>query len=206
MAIRKIGIIRLIIAFILTIIIFTSGFLFSYRVSSLAYSRSISLQNEIQNEIKFISTGKCQDFSSYTSEDLEKAGFIISILEERFGKEDARVILEKEKYADLEVKHMYAIKELTERCKKKMNYILFFYSNKEEFRDDAELKGYILSKIKENTPEEIMIYSFDYDINSQTVKILKEIYKIKTPNTVIINEKNKLVEFNNILQVNGFIN
>ncbi len=202
---------RIFLAFIIATIIFVSAFLISYGVSY-SKSRSIAIaQEEIYYNLlnsqleKQLMVFNCDSFIPYEfATDLSTMGSLLGILEERFGKNDARVIKQKKIYSMLELQHYFLVKDYNLECNKSLNIILFFYSNNENFIDSAEKIGFILSSLKTQN-KEVMIYSFDYDLNLNIIKLLKEKYEVFQPNTVLIDEKIKIVELQKIEDVEKLI-
>ena len=154
---------------------------------------------------KQIITSSCEifDFQSI-SQELDRTGTIVGILEERFGKNDPRVLEQKKVYTMLEIQHFLLIKDYNEECIKEIPTILFFYSNEENYIESAEKMGYIISSIKTQN-KEIMVYSFDFNLNSNLITLLKKKYNIENPNTAVINEENNIENINNINEVKPYI-
>jgi hypothetical protein len=200
------------LAFILATIIFVSVFLISYIVS---YSKSRAIA-ESQEEIYYnllnsqlesqLKVSLCDSFNPFEfSENLDSMGSLLGILEERFGKQDERVIKQKKIYSMIELQHALLIKDYNQQCNQNYQIILFFYSNEKEFIDSAEKTGFILSTFKLNN-KETMIYSFDYDLNLNIIHLLKEKYQITQPNTIIINENIKITNLQNINELTNATN
>ncbi len=124
-------------------------------------------------------------------------GSLVGILEERFGRYDEKVLKQKEIYSMLEVQHFLLIKENNLQCEIKTPIILFFYSNEESDLDESEELGELLGVIYRRNPD-IKIYSFDINLNSDLIKMLKDKYGVKEPLTVVINEETKVVNPGNI--------
>ena len=189
---------RLILAFLLTNLIFTIIFLTSFSVSYINY-QGISAQNNIINQYiaelnPYTNISNCNNSILFdASEKLDSVGSRISLIETRFGKDDSRVVEQKLLYSDLESRHYEIVKELNKKCNKNFTTILFFYSNEDQFDEESEKAGYILGAFKNRYPEKIMIYSFDYDINYPIINKLKEKYKINAVPSVLINEKDIVI-------------
>jgi hypothetical protein len=202
---------RIILAFIIATLIFSGGFLLSYTISYTKYSSVAISQEEMRYALlgleleKQIITSSCEifDFQSI-SQELDRTGTIVGILEERFGKNDPRVLEQKKVYTMLEIQHFLLIKDYNEECIKEIPTILFFYSNEENYIESAEKMGYIISSLKTQN-KEIMVYSFDFNLNSNLITLLKKKYNIENPNTAVINEENNIENINNINEVKPYI-
>lgn len=195
---------RLLLSFFIATIIFISGFLISNMISYSKYQDISVAQEKLKYDLLSLELEEklmkysCELFDPYIfSEKMDNLGKIISLLEMRFGLFDEKVIEQKNLYSLLEVKHMISVEEYNEKCEESFDVILFFYSNKEENLDKAEKMGYILGFYKDEN-KRVMIYSFDYDLDNSIINILKRKYGVEKPNTIIINENRKILELNNI--------
>lgn len=197
----------IVLAFLVATFVFLSGFLLSYMVTYSKYQSVSASQEEIRYQLLSLELEKeligdsCEYFDPYYfSTELDKMGSLVGLLEERFGKYDSKVLKQKEIYSMLEIQHFLLIKENNLQCNN-ISTILFFYSNSEDFIDEAEKIGYILSNFKNNNDKNIMIYSFDYNLNINLIKMLKTKYKITSPNEIIINEEILIKNLNNINEI-----
>lgn len=205
---RQVNFPRIVLSFVISTILFVSVFMISHWVIISEYQKNIEIQQQLGQQLSFIDSNSltdCDDHMTNISIELDNAGIILGILEEKMGKNNPDVISQKENYSLLELRHLYGIKKYIRYCGKDATTILFFYSNQNRYSDDAEQKGYILSKIKRDNPEGIMIYSFDYDLNTETVNMLKELYHISKPNIIVINEQVVVADFNDIDNIKGYI-
>ena len=96
------------------------------------------------------------------------------------------------------------IKDYNKKCAENIPIILFFYSNNDNFIDAAESTGYILSSLK-TQENKIMVYSFDFDLDTNLITLLKNKHNIKQPNTIVINEIKNIENLKNINQVKEYI-
>lgn len=208
---REIPMLRAILAFLIATFVFLTGFLIGYSVSYLKYQELSRKQEDIRYSLLSLDLEKeflesCDSFVFQTiSFEFDEMGNILRILENRFGKRDARVIEQKKKYTLLEVQHFLNIKNYKEKCDSNMNTILFFYSNIEPYDTRSERVGYMINALKTKNPEEIMTYSFDYDLDTNMIKILKNVYNITSPNTLIINEEIRVEMFESIEDLEKYL-
>ena len=194
---------NLIIALVLGTLLFVGVFLFGYAYSNYNSQKLSQSQEELRYNLlsfeveKELIEGDCEGFNPYFfTGEMDHMGSVIGILEERLGKRDARVLEQKEVYSLLQARHFLYIKEHNEDCNENVSNILFFYSNRKDYKDDAEKLGVMLSSLKNQ--EEVMIYSFDYDLEGNLLKILKEKYNVSRPNILVINGKTFLNKFENV--------
>jgi hypothetical protein len=209
---RVLPIKRIILALIIAAIIFFSGFLFSYSVSYSKYQSVLAVQDKIKYDLLSLDlqgeliSSSCDLFDPYSfSKELDNMGVTMAVIESRLGKENIDVIEQKKIYSILEIQHFILVQKHNSECNNTIPIILFFYSNDEKYIDEGEMMGYILSNLKKTT-KNIMIYSFDYNLDSDLVRTLKNKYNITEPNTIIINDKIKLKNIKNIDEVEVYLN
>ena len=194
---RNIYLLRFLLSFVIATAIFTSIFLVSYSISYFNY-QSISSQNNIIEEYLkelelFLNSTECNNSLFFNaSERLDIVGYRISILEERIGKKDFRVLEIKKLYSELEFKHFNIVKKLNSRCQTNFTNILFFYSNLEPYDKASEKVGFILSTFKKNNQEKVMIYSFDFNLKSNLTSYLLSNYNISKIPVIVVNERDTL--------------
>ncbi len=208
---RKIPVKRVIASFIIATIIFISGFLVSNYIANSKYHEIQNSEENLKYSLMEIEAQKnlalsdCNLFNPFRfSSDLDNMGSTLSILEQRFGKHDERILNQKNIYSVLETQHFLLLRDYQKNCNNNISIILFFYSNQEEFEDYAERIGYILDSAKSENVN-LMIYSFDYELESDLIELLKKKYQIESPNTIIINEKNKITDLKNIDELSEYL-
>ncbi|MEK6928613.1 MAG: hypothetical protein AABW65_01500 [Nanoarchaeota archaeon] len=191
---QSVPISRYLLALVMATALFVAVFLAVYSISYLNYEETVAEQNIIRTYISdfdsLLILQKSCDVSVLVqaSEKLDRVGWRLSLLETRFGKNDARVLEQKSSYNELEVRHLELVKLFQQQCKIPFVPILFFYSNKEEHKDESERVGFVLSTLKRKSPEKVMIYSFDYNLKSELIRELKEKYRVKEAPIVLVNE------------------
>jgi hypothetical protein len=192
---RDIKPLRVFLAFLIATFILITIFLISF---SVAYYRSQTI-NDDQEKIRYrllelslqeeLSNQCGSSLLSALSSDLDNMGGSLGMLEDKLGKNDPDVLEQKKTYTMLELQHYLVSKRQSSLCGEEIKFILFFYSNGEEYKEKAEEIGYILSTAKRNNPEGIMVYSFDYDLNSNMISILKTKYALTGPNVLVVNDE-----------------
>ncbi len=113
---------------------------------------------------------------------------------------------QKKKFNRNEAIYLSMLRSIENRCSLNETIVLFFYKKKEEC-PDCDAQSFVLTDIKkdmESAKDEISMFSFDADLDVQSVNVLTQYYNITTlPCTVIedkpyCNLRNK-EEFMNIL-------
>ena len=203
---------RYIFAFLIATFLFVLGFVLSYSFSYLEYQRISSIQGLISYNIfsdklkySFFEEEVCSTESfRKISEDLGFQGRIIDDLEQKFGKNDKKVLFRKKFYTLILLEHFEFVNTINEDCKAKVPTILFFYSNEKEIEHDSELLGELLGTAYRRNPE-LVIYSFDLNLESELIDNLKIKYNVTEPLTLIINNKDRLVNPTNINEVEDLL-
>lgn len=186
---------RFIFALIITILLFLTIFLISYSVSYSQYQKvsreqTLVLSRILNFDIKNSLLGQsCVSLSSNElSLELDHMGSILNLLEERLGKANPNVLEQKKLYAAIETEHFIYVLNYNQDCGKNVSLVLFFYSNLEPFSRTADSIGYSLSSIKADRNQDVMVYSFDYDLDSEVIQLLKDIYGVSQPNSLVFGD------------------
>ena len=202
---------KLLLALLITIFVFVNIFLLAYSISFLKYQNVAETESDIKYELltlniqkEFLNTCNEKVLNSISSE-LDKLGSIIAILEDRFGKDDEKVLQQKKLYSLIEIQHFLNIKEYSKICNKNIDILFFFYSNEKPYQDEATRIGRILDNLKSERKGSLMIYSFDYDLDLEMIDILKETYNVSSPNSILINEEIVLEEISSKNQLEKYL-
>ena len=196
---REFPTIRLILSFISATVIFITIFMVASGISYYNYQK-MSKQNNIIEEylnemdvILNVSAADCgENILLRSSQILDEVGGKLNLLEKRFGKNDQRVLEQKELYSRLEVKHLEIIKTTEEKCGQNYTKIIFFYSNIKPLDEESNRMGFILSSFKKLNSDKIMIYSFDYNLESSIINKLKRDYNITGAPIIVIDEQRQI--------------
>jgi len=189
---------RIVISFILATLLFFAGFWVSQLVSYGVLDRVNYSQEELREE--FFNLMLQRDILADTCKIVEYKPFLnrldemqnyMETLERRLGRDDEGVLEQKKVYSVLLAQHFLFVEEHNEECEEFFPTVLFFYSNHPNYFDQAYSIGRILSSLKRQD-RNIMIYSFDYDLDSEVIGALKLRYNVTEPNIIIINEEEKL--------------
>jgi hypothetical protein len=203
---------RYILAFIIGTLIFIIGFMLTYSISYLEYQRISNMQGEVsykifQNKLRysFFDEDICSlDSLSEISASLGFQGRVIDDLEKKLGKNDEKVLFRKKFYTLIELEHFEFVKEINKKCRAGIPTILFFYSNEKEDAERSEEAGNLLSVVYRRNPD-LMIYSFDINLDSELITSLKEKYRIEESPTIIIDGRLKIVNPENIEKVERYL-
>ena len=112
-------------------------------------------------------------------------GRSIDDLEEKLGKTDKYVLEQKKFYTVLLLEHLDYVNLYNERCSEDILYLLFFYSNLGEKEELSSNAGKVLDQVYFNN-KNLVIYSFDCDLESSIINSLKNKYNITYIPSVIV--------------------
>ena len=203
---------RYVISLLIGTIIFLSIFVASYSISYLEFQRVSNLQVSVgydifKDKLDYSLFGKevCTEESfDQVSRDLGFQGRIIDDLEEKMGKDNENVLFRKKFYTLIELEHFEFVKLLNDMCNRTVQTILFFYSNEDTEFGNSEKVGKLLGVVHSRA-EDLMIYSFDINLDSDLIEKLKEKYDIEKSPTLIINEDVKVENPQNILGIEKYL-
>lgn len=202
---------RYVLAIIIGTALFIIGFLITYSISYGEYLRVSNVQGELsyrifQDKLKysFFKEDICSiDYYSKITEDLAFQGQLINDLEIRLGKTDEAVLFRKQFYTLVEIEHFELIRDLNRKCDYNVTILLFFYSNDKADLDESERVGNILGVVSQRNPN-VKIYSFDINLDSELINLLKEKYQVEKSPTIVVNEKVKITQVKNIDDIEKF--
>ncbi len=203
---------RYVLAFIIGTAIFLLGFSITTSLSYLQFQRISNLQGITSYEIfvkklkhGFFEQNPCSEQSfRQISDDLRFQGVIIDDLEKKLGKDNSQVLFRKKFYTLIELEHLEFVNQLNKECSQNITTILFFYSNEKEDLGESEEVGKMLDYLySQNT--NLLIYSFDINLDSELIRELNQKFNIQTPPTLIVNQETKIIKPRNINDVLKFL-
>jgi hypothetical protein len=201
------------LAFIMGTFVFVAIFIFTNSLSSIESNRIYSIQGEMAQDIfkdkliySFFEEHPCSGESfSKISKDLGNSGRIIDDLERKLGKDDKNILEQKKFYTLILLEHFEFVKTYNKICNVSTPTILFFYSNKKEDINNNEEMGRILSIVANGHPE-VVIYSFDINLDSELIKKLVNKYNVLDSPTIIVNEKTILGGITSFSSIEKYLN
>jgi len=170
--------------FLITALIFGTAIYISNYFSDKKMTQLKTMEDKIsldilssETQFSLLAESSCKNISdNILSKEVGQLGNKLSYTEEKIGTDNPDFQNLKTYYFLLEIKDYLLMKKISEKCKDKPIFILYFYSN--NACEECQNQGYILTKLYETYPQ-IRIYSFDYDFNISTIQTLKSIYNIK---------------------------
>ncbi len=170
----------LITTFIFVTAIYISNYFNTNKISELKVMGDKISLDILSSETQFslLAESSCNNMTDNTlSKEVAQLGQKLAYAEEKIGANNIDFQNLKTYYSLLEIKDYLLMKKISDKCKDKQIFILYFYSNSGSCFD-CENQGYVLTKLHEMYPQ-IRIYSFDYDFNIPTIETLKSIYNIE---------------------------
>ncbi len=172
-------------SFLITALIFATAIYISNYFSEKKLNQLKTMEDKIsldilssETQFSLLAESSCKNIGDNTlSREVSQLGDKLSYAEEKIGADDPDFQNLKTYYSLLEIKDYLLMKKISEKCKDKTAFILYFYSNKSSCTE-CQNEGYVLTKLHEMYPQ-IRIYSFDYDFNTPTIETLKSIYGIE---------------------------
>ncbi|MEK6947652.1 MAG: hypothetical protein AABX19_00260 [Nanoarchaeota archaeon] len=187
---------RYFLAFLLATGIFSIGLLLGITLTSAKLSEVEKLQIEFRNRLTnlemedLLTEGKICQFSDVDNlvDELSKIGETLTSIENDPSTNHDDILALKEYYSLLEIRHMIYMQKFNEQCGKKLDIVLYFYSNDEEKCIDCSSQGYILSYIR-NKYSNVRIYSYDIDIDNPAIRTLMKLNNVTAAPSLIINDE-----------------
>ena len=142
-----------------------------------------------ETQFSLLSELSCKNISdSVISRELGELGNKLEWSQNNLGANEEVTYLKKY-YSLLQIKDYLLTKKISERCKVKSAFILYFYTTAENC-SKCERQGMVLTSLRDKYPE-LRVYSFDYSTELSAIKAMLQIYKIedtKLPALVIDDE------------------
>ncbi len=194
---RKNDIIKYVVAFVITSVVFGGAFLLSDRLNTKRLEDIRAIEDKISIDILSSDTqfallrdSSCRQLSdTILSKEINELASKLDFTEKQLGAENEEVLGLKRYYSLLQIKDYLLMQQLEERCNIKPISVIYFYSNKEDCPDCSK-QAYVLSYLREQYPR-LRVYAFDYDLNLSAVDTLVRLNKVERqfPAIVLPNDK-----------------
>jgi hypothetical protein len=197
---KKLSVQKTIIVLLLTIIIFSTGVLIGNYNTEKKFSKVVDLTSDLrietlgmEVEYDILESHICENENVlYLVQGLFELAEKITFMENELGANNENVIQLKKQYFILEARHWMLAKKRVDEClgpTKGLDntIILYFYSNQGDC-PQCQQQGAVLTHLHQKH-EKMKIYSFDINIDSPVVNVLKTIYGINATPGLVINEE-----------------
>lgn len=150
-----------------------------------------------ETQFSLLSELSCKNISdSIFSSELGELGNKLEWSQKNLGATDEVSYLKKY-YSLLQIKDYLLAKKISERCKTKSAFILYFYTTAENC-SLCEQESTVLGALRTEYPE-LRVYSFDYSTDLSAIASMLQIYKIKdTVLPALVIDDNVLTGFHSI--------
>ena len=189
---RSYAIAFLITAFIFATALYASNYFNDRRIADIqATQDNISIDIlSLETQFDLLAEHSCQDISenSVLSREIQPLAQRLSYLESQSGVDEDELARLKRYYSLLQIKDLLLMQKVTDKCRLKPVFILYFYSNRGDC-DDCEEQGYALTGLAQKYPQ-LRIYSFDYNLGLSALQTLVDINDVRNelPALVIKNK------------------
>ncbi len=175
---------KYLIVFLITACLFLTASYVSNYFGDRKIDQLKSIQDKIsidilssETQFSLLSELSCKNISdSVLSGELGELGRKLEWGQENLGATEEVQYLRKY-YSLLQIKDYLLMKRVSERCKVKSAFILYFYTTAENC-SECERQGLVLTTLRDKYPE-LRVYSFDYSTDLSAVKAMLNIYKIE---------------------------
>src|SRR3990167_7381708 len=175
---------KYLIVFLITISLFLTASYVSNYFGNRKIDQLKSIQDKIsidilssETQFSLLSELSCKNISdSALSGELGELGSKLEWGQENLGATEEVSYLRKY-YSLLQIKDYLLMKKISDRCKVKSAFILYFYTTAENC-SECEREELVLTALREKYTE-LRVYSFDYSTDLSAVKAMLQIYKIK---------------------------
>ena len=210
---REINWQRLILAFLIATFLFFVGLFLGFLAKGFISQSSVELEQQIRSDIADLETLYLLEDTfpcnpqvlDITSERLDYLGELITISEVKQGKFDPQVLELKKLYTVLQVRHFLLTESRNQECSADANTILFFYSNAETCESGVEETSFVLTYLR-NKYDNVRIYSFDIELDSDLISTLKTQYDIEGCSNVVLNKKKILFPITDSSEIEPLLN
>src|SRR3989344_6167101 len=201
---RNIDWLRILLALLIASFMFTFGILGGFFARGVLEGSVIRIQETTKNELLNVETISLLDehypcnlqILDTTTKKLNYLGDLITVLEEKKGKNNADVLELKKLYSILETRHMLLLMNREKACNQQYNIFIFFYSNDKDCKNDVDNLAFILTYLR-NKHDDVRVYSFDLNLNSDLINVLEEEYSMGGCSGLVLNKKKINLEIKN---------
>src|SRR3989344_6376947 len=150
--------------YILVFIITTTIFVIAFSISNYSNQKRVENIESIEDKIALdllsseVQFNLFKEFSCkganipILSGELNSIAEKLSYAEENLGITNPEVVRLKKYYSILEIKDYLLMQQISQKCKEKQLFILYFYSNDGDCKD-CKRQGYVLTDLREEFPE-----------------------------------------------------
>ena len=180
---QKKDVLRYIVVFFITLIIFLIAFWFSSFINNYKLNDIKDIQDKIsidisssETQFQLLSNLSCKDVSATAlSDELNNIAEKITYSENNIKNQDQVTDLKKY-YSLLQIKDYLLVEKIQQKCNVPVIPIFYFYTTSENCSNCVKQSA-VLSQLRAKYPE-LRVYSFDYNLDLSALYTLKKIFKV----------------------------
>lgn len=186
---------RYIVAFILTTLIFFTGFLTSQMLTVKKLENLKSVEDSIslkllssETEYDLLREVDCENRNAnFLTTEINDLAHQLEILEEQ-NIDQAKILDVKKRYSLLLVKDYLLSKRINESCGFKSTFVIYFYQNK-DLCPECVNAGIALNSLRQEYSK-MKVYAFDYNLDLPIIKAMASVYGVeKNLPALVVNKK-----------------
>lgn len=202
MVVRKISKGAYAIALIITVVVFSLGFLLGEVVQterarlledlhlrySVEYASGIISYEYLEENMDDVSCEILYESYKTSLDHLAKTQFRLETYVQQ-QSESERLTLIRREYFLTEIKYLLLAQKIKERCDSDFVVVMFFHADEAEC-SNCDRQAFVLNYLKDKYGGKVLIFSFALnDIEEQAITILRQIHEIEQTPTVLIGEE-----------------
>jgi hypothetical protein len=176
---------KYVLTFLITAAIFGTAFyiaarLDAQRIAEIRVTQEAISIDLLSSETQFELLGNldCSTIVEHPvlTDELNKLAEQLSFAESRLGTDNAEVVSLKKQYSLLEIKDYLLMQQISQKCKIKPAYVLYFYSNAGDC-PECSRAGDVLTYLRQTYPS-LRVYAFDYNLDLSALQTLIALRKV----------------------------
>lgn len=124
----------------------------------------------------------------------------IGALEKKLGINNKLVLERKKFYTLIQISHLEFIEQRKKECKDNSSILFYFYSNDPNDYEESNRVGRIIDVFGEER-KDVQIYSFDFNLESELIELMKNKYNISEYPSIINPYGNRIKSPKNIKEI-----
>lgn len=177
---------KYILAFIITSAIFGTAFYIASKIDAQRIADIRATQEAIsidllssETQFELLGNLDCGIIAEHPvlTDELNSLAERLSFAENRLGSDNAEVLSLKKQYSLLEIKDYLLMQQISQKCKTKPVFVLYFYSNEGDCTECSHA-GDVLTYLRGTYPD-LRVYSFDYNLDLSALQTLIALRKVE---------------------------
>lgn len=176
---------KYLLAFFITVAIFGTAFYVATSIDSRRIDDIRSTEQNIsidllssETQFELLGNLDCEAIKEnpVLTDQLNAIADRLSIAENNLGATNPEVVQLKKQYSLLEIKDYLLMQQVSQKCKEKSVFVLYFYSNAGDC-PSCSTSGDVLTYLRQTYPD-LRVYSFDYNLDLSALRTLISLNKV----------------------------